>query len=201
MVFGYYRPMTFNDKILIHALPPALARALAEQWRDTGIDSTPDAASAYALIVTTAGGVETLPEKTRAAVPVLTLDTRKPQRIGMILRQARQMMSDPVLYLQDIALGDAVLNVQEKTITRAGHADIVLTDREAEILARLARARGRAVSRDDLLKNVWRYQTGIDTHTLETHVYRLRQKLAALPAGDSLLQTSADGGYRLSLPE
>ena len=55
----------------------------------------------------------------------------------------------------------------------------------------------KVVSREELLTEVWGYNAGVTTHTLETHVYRLRQKIEPDPAGPKLLLTEA-GGYRLS---
>ena len=72
-----------------------------------------------------------------------------------------------------------------------------LTDKEANILKYLYRAGPKPVSRDELLAEVWGYNAGVTTHTLETHVYRLRQKIEPDPARARLLITEA-GGYRLA---
>ena len=71
-----------------------------------------------------------------------------------------------------------------------------LTDKEAAILSHLLAADG-VVGRDELLAGVWGYGEGVDTHTVETHVYRLRQKIEDDPAQASVLLTEA-GGYRLN---
>ncbi|HWU49620.1 MAG TPA: response regulator transcription factor [Asticcacaulis sp.] len=71
-----------------------------------------------------------------------------------------------------------------------------LTEKETNILKYLYRAGGKAVSREELLTEVWGYNAGVTTHTLETHVYRLRQKIEPDPANARLLMTDA-GGYRL----
>ena len=75
---------------------------------------------------------------------------------------------------------------------------IRLTEKEASILKFLYRAGGRSVTRDVLLDEVWGYNSGVTTHTLETHVYRLRQKIEPDPSSASILLTEA-GGYRLAL--
>ncbi|MEZ5896234.1 MAG: response regulator transcription factor [Parvularculaceae bacterium] len=75
---------------------------------------------------------------------------------------------------------------------------IRLTEKEASILKFLYRAGGKPVTRDVLLDEVWGYNSGVTTHTLETHVYRLRQKIEPDPSSASLLLTEA-GGYRLAL--
>ena len=74
---------------------------------------------------------------------------------------------------------------------------IRLTEKETNILKYLYRAGEKAVSREELLAEVWGYNAGVTTHTLETHVYRLRQKIENDPANAKLLLTEA-GGYRLA---
>jgi DNA-binding response OmpR family regulator len=73
---------------------------------------------------------------------------------------------------------------------------IRLTDKEAAILKYLYRAGGKSVGRQVLLNEVWGYNAAVTTHTLETHVYRLRQKIEPDPAQAKLLLTEG-GGYRL----
>jgi len=71
-----------------------------------------------------------------------------------------------------------------------------LTEKETSILKFLFRANDRVVSRDILLNEVWGYNAGVTTHTLETHIYRLRQKIEQDPSNAELLVTET-GGYRL----
>ncbi len=71
-----------------------------------------------------------------------------------------------------------------------------LTDKEADFLSFMHRARGEIVSRDVLLAEIWGYNAQVTTHTLETHIYRLRQKIEKDPANAELLITEP-GGYRL----
>jgi len=72
-----------------------------------------------------------------------------------------------------------------------------LTEKETNILKYLYRAGPQAVSREELLAEVWGYNAGVTTHTLETHIYRLRQKIEPEPGAARLLVTEA-GGYRLA---
>ncbi|MGB0906201.1 MAG: response regulator transcription factor [Maricaulaceae bacterium] len=76
--------------------------------------------------------------------------------------------------------------------------DIRLTEKETNILKYLYRAGGKPVGRDELLHEVWGYNSGVTTHTLETHVYRLRQKIEPKKGTATLLMTEP-GGYRLEL--
>jgi DNA-binding response OmpR family regulator len=73
---------------------------------------------------------------------------------------------------------------------------IRLTEKETAILAFLLSTGGAPVSRETLLSEVWGYNSKVTTHTLETHIYRLRQKIEANPAEARILLTDA-GGYRL----
>jgi DNA-binding response OmpR family regulator len=71
-----------------------------------------------------------------------------------------------------------------------------LTEKETNILKYLYRAGGKAVAREELLSEVWGYNANVTTHTLETHIYRLRQKIEPDPSNARLLLTES-GGYRL----
>jgi DNA-binding response OmpR family regulator len=71
-----------------------------------------------------------------------------------------------------------------------------LTEKETSILKFLYRASEKMVTRETLLTEVWGYNTGVTTHTLETHIYRLRQKIEKDPARAELLITET-GGYKL----
>ena len=73
---------------------------------------------------------------------------------------------------------------------------IRLTEKEAAILKFLYRAGSKPVARQVLLNEVWGYNAAVTTHTLETHIYRLRQKIEPDPANARLLVTEG-GGYRL----
>ena len=75
-------------------------------------------------------------------------------------------------------------------------AEIRLTETETGLLGSLNKAAGRAITREDLLRAVWGYNSEVSTRTLETHVYRLRQKIERDPARARLLLT-VPGGYRL----
>jgi two-component SAPR family response regulator len=79
-----------------------------------------------------------------------------------------------------------------------GVTQITLTEKETELLQCLLAKAGQAIARDTLLKTVWGYNDDIATHTLETHIYRLRGKLRQ--TSDSLdILSSEEGGYLLKL--
>lgn len=75
---------------------------------------------------------------------------------------------------------------------------IRLTDKEASILRYLYRSGEKPVGRDELLREVWGYNANVTTHTLETHIYRLRQKIEPDAQSPRLLITET-GGYRLQV--
>jgi DNA-binding response OmpR family regulator len=78
----------------------------------------------------------------------------------------------------------------------SGRKKVRLTEKETAILKYLYRARDRVIGRGTLLGEVWGYNAGVTTHTLETHVYRLRQKIERDPTRAEILVTES-GGYRL----
>ncbi len=183
-------------KILLLQLPPAIEQALTEQLKTFAelevISLEVMSAGAAPDIIVTGGQSE------GAACPVLALSFAKPLRLGVLLGQIGRMLAEPMLYIGDIMIGEWLFKPQEKILTQKGGGNTALTDREVAILAYLAKYPGRAVSRDELLKNVWQYQEGLDTHTLETHIYRLRQKIEPVAEEPRLLLT-AEGGYSLHL--
>ena len=72
-----------------------------------------------------------------------------------------------------------------------------LTDKETAILNYLYQVGDKVVGRDVLLDKVWGYNSRVTTHTLETHIYRLRQKIEENPSKTRILMTEP-GGYRLA---
>ena len=80
--------------------------------------------------------------------------------------------------------------------TGANARKVRLTEKETAILRFLYRAGQLPVSRETLLQEVWGYNSGVTTHTLETHIYRLRQKIEKDAANPEILVTEA-GGYKL----
>jgi len=82
-------------------------------------------------------------------------------------------------------------------VEKASDRKIKLTEKETAILKFLYRSSGQEVSRDRLLDEVWGYNAGVNTHTLETHIYRLRQKIEPIPGQATILITE-NGGYRLA---
>jgi DNA-binding response OmpR family regulator len=114
-------------------------------------------------------------------------------------RLAAHAMVDPMPEAPEpIRIGPFEFSLEDKALRRCdANLRIRLTEKEAAILAFLHRMGERAVPRQELLTEVWGYHPEVTTHTLETHIYRLRRKIEADPAKASLLITEA-GGYRLA---
>jgi DNA-binding response OmpR family regulator len=124
-----------------------------------------------------------------------------PVKIGTVLNFIRRHHNRSALEnLPDsLVLGPYRFHPRLSSLTRENNGDsIVLTDKERDILAALWLAPDQALSREELLAAVWAYAEGVETHTLETHIYRLRQKIEQDPSLPSLLVNS-EGTYRLRL--
>jgi DNA-binding response OmpR family regulator len=123
----------------------------------------------------------------------------KPFKFGVLLARVRahlrshEQSEDAVFKVGPYEFRPAV-----KMLVTPEEKKIRLTEKETSILKFLYRAGGKPVTRDVLLDEVWGYNSGVTTHTLETHVYRLRQKIEPDPSNAAILLTES-GGYRLSL--
>lgn len=113
------------------------------------------------------------------------------------------MSGEPILNIKGDG-GDEALSIGpysflpslRQLVSPDGRATIQLTRKEALLLSYLHKQQGHSIDRRTLLSEVWGYNGRAATHTLETHVYRLRRKMERDPSNAELL-VSADGGYRL----
>jgi DNA-binding response OmpR family regulator len=122
----------------------------------------------------------------------------KPYRFNVLLAHIRaQLRSHEQSEDAVFHIGPYEFRPASKLLLDPKARKIRLTDKETNILKYLYRAGSKVISREELLTEVWGYNAGVTTHTLETHVYRLRQKIEPDPTGPKLLITEA-GGYRLS---
>jgi DNA-binding response OmpR family regulator len=94
-------------------------------------------------------------------------------------------------------VGPYTFHPGSKLLVAEKGSKLKLTEKETAILRYLYRAGRKPVPREVLLQEVWGYNSQVTTHTLETHIYRLRQKIEADPANARILMTEP-GGYRLN---
>jgi DNA-binding response OmpR family regulator len=94
------------------------------------------------------------------------------------------------------SVGPFTFEPGKKLLTTHSGRKVRLTELENRTLKLLYFASPESVSRDKILREVWGYKSNVQTHTLETHIYRLRQKMEQDTSNPQMLVT-ADGGYRL----
>jgi DNA-binding response OmpR family regulator len=121
----------------------------------------------------------------------------KPFKFAVLLARIRAQLR------QHEASEDAIFRIGPytfrpgaKILVNEKGSKLKLTEKETAILRYLYRAGARVVSRDTLLSEVWGYNANVTTHTLETHIYRLRQKIENNPSSARILVTEP-GGYKL----
>ena len=113
-------------------------------------------------------------------------------RLRVQLRQHEQS-EDAIFSLEHYTFRPA-----QKLLLDASSKKVRLTEKETSILKYLYRAGSKVVAREELLHEVWGYNAGVTTHTLETHIYRLRQKIEPDTSKAQILLTEP-GGYRLAV--
>lgn len=121
----------------------------------------------------------------------------KPFRFAILLARIRaQLRQHEQSEDATFKVGPYIFKPGQKLLLDEKGGKIRLTEKEAAIIKYLYRAGGNIISRDTLLEEVWGYNSGVTTHTLETHVYRLRQKIEKDPSNSQILVTDS-GGYKL----
>lgn len=121
----------------------------------------------------------------------------KPFRFAVLLARVRaQLRQHEQSEDATFTVGHYLFKPSQKLLTTEDGRKIRLTEKEAAIIRYLYRAGQKVVTRDVLLEEVWGYNSGVTTHTLETHVYRLRQKIERDPSNAEILVTE-NGGYKI----
>lgn len=121
----------------------------------------------------------------------------KPFRFAVLLARIRAQLrtheqSEDAVF----SVGPYTFKPAQKLLIEADGGKVRLTEKETAIMKYLYRAEQKIIGRDELLEQVWGYNSGVTTHTLETHIYRLRQKIEREPSNSRLLVTEG-GGYKL----
>lgn len=182
------KDQVFDVILLDLGLPDQDGRDVCKAMREAGIRSP--------IIMLTAADSE---DDTVTGLDAGANDyVTKPFRMAVLLARVRAHLrqhnqSDDAIF----AVGPykfqpaAKMLIEEETDRK-----VRLTEKETAILKYLFRVGDKTVPRETLLDEVWGYNAGVTTHTLETHVYRLRQKIEPDPSNAQLLLTEP-GGYRL----
>jgi DNA-binding response OmpR family regulator len=182
------REARFDAVILDVALPDGDGRDLCMRWRRQGLKVP---------IIMLTGSDET-EDVVRGLEAGANDYVSKPFRMAELLARLRAQLrifensEDAVFSIGPYTFRPAAKLLQEPERNKR----IRLTEKEAAILKFLYRAGTRPVARQVLLNEVWGYNANVTTHTLETHIYRLRQKIEPDPTNARLLVTEG-GGYRL----
>ena len=124
-----------------------------------------------------------------------------PLRLGQFIEEIKEFLKQKsrTEALKPIKMGTYNLDPRNNALTLPHDGvDVKLTDKEQDILLYLYSQKEKRTSREALLGHVWHYAGDVETHTLETHIYRLRQKIEVDPAAPQFLMTD-DEGYYLKL--
>ncbi|HXI99737.1 MAG TPA: response regulator transcription factor [Micropepsaceae bacterium] len=185
---GYQKGLEglYEFMVLDVSLPDGDGRELCRHFRDSGVTCP--------IIILTASDsdADTIEGLKAGANDYIT----KPFRFAVLMARVDAHLrshgaSEEAIY----KIGPYTFRPSAKVLLEGGKR-IRLTEKETNILKYLQRA-GSTVSRDVLLHEVWGYNPAVSTHTLETHIYRLRQKIEKDPSRAQLLITES-GGYRLN---
>ena len=177
----------YDLAILDVGLPDTDGRELCRRMRKGGVK--------YPVIMLTGHDTDsdTILGLDAGANDYITKPFKFPVLLARIRAQLRQHEhSDAAVF----RIGPYTFQPSARVLIGEDARKVRLTDKEASILKHLYRAGAQAVERDALLRDVWGYSPGVTTHTVETHVYRLRQKIEANPSRAEILVTE-NSGYRL----
>jgi DNA-binding response OmpR family regulator len=183
---GKAREGLYEFMILDVSLPDGDGRKLCRELRDAGV-------TCPVIMLTAADSdADTIEGLQSGANDYVS----KPFRFAVLMARVHAHLrsheqSEEAVY----RIGAYTFRPSAKVLVEPDGKKIRLTEKETNILKFLYRA-GDTVPRETLLHEVWGYNPAVTTHTLETHIYRLRQKIEAAPGQAQLLVTES-GGYRL----
>ncbi len=178
----------FDMAILDVGLPDTDGRELCKRMRKAGFKSPVIMLTGHDSDADTILGLDS------GANDYITKPFKLPILLARLRAQLRQHEQSENAVFQ---LGPYLFKPAQKMLVDENDRKIRLTEKETNILKFLYRAPEGVVPRDVLLHEVWGYNAGVTTHTLETHIYRLRQKIEPDPSNVSILVTDS-GGYRLA---
>jgi len=181
--------------ILVISKDADFAAALAEQLvRQLGQECKSVATEDEAKTLVNNAELAISTEPVKLALPVVAVKA-PPIRLSALLLDIRRQLESAGK--EAIVFGRKyVFSPRGKQVSlKASGKNISLTDKEAQLLKALISAGKAGIAKEALLKDVWNIEQDMDTHTLETHIYRLRAKLREL--ADDLSIAATDTGYRL----
>lgn len=173
--------------ILDVGLPDTDGRELCRLMRKQGVKAP------VMMLTGHDGDADTILGLDAGANDYVTKPFKFPVLLARIRAQLRQHEQSEDAIFQ---LGPYTFKPAMKMLVTEDDRKVRLTEKETNILKFLYRSTDGVVPRDVLLHEVWGYNAGVTTHTLETHIYRLRQKIEPDPGNARLLVTES-GGYRL----
>ena len=173
--------------ILDVGLPDTDGRELCRLMRKQGVKSP------IMMLTGHDGDADTILGLDAGANDYVSKPFKFPVLLARIRAQLRQHEQSEDAIFQ---LGPYTFKPSMKLLITEDDKKVRLTEKETNILKFLYRSTDGVVPRDVLLHEVWGYNAGVTTHTLETHIYRLRQKIEPDPSNARLLVTES-GGYRL----
>ncbi len=176
----------YEFMILDVGLPDGDGRALCRELRDSGVTCP------IILLTAADSDSDTIKGLESGANDYVTKPFRFPVLMARVHAHLRSHdRSEEAMY----RIGPYTFRPSAKLLLDAKSRKIRLTEKETNILKYLYRV-GDTVPRETLLNEVWGYNPAVTTHTLETHIYRLRQKIEENP-GDARILVTESGGYRL----
>lgn len=181
------------DKIVICDQSPVIIDKIrsvcARHFSGDGVEFCSDPGMEADILMLRASGEENFAD-------ACTKTYQKPVRIGVVLSDLQRILSPSFRSFH--RFGRYGLDEISRSLSVDEAPSVNLTDRECDIVKYLIGAAGGSVSREDLLRDVWGFRDGLETHTLETHIYRLRQKIEANPNEPQFIITT-ESGYALSV--
>jgi DNA-binding response OmpR family regulator len=183
---GKAREGLYEFMVLDVGLPDGDGRALCRELREAGVTCPIVLLTAADSDEDMIGGLQS------GANDYVT----KPFRFAVLMARVHaHLRSHELSEDAQYRIGPYTFRPSAKLLVDEAAKKIRLTEKETNILKFLHRS-GETVPRETLLHEVWGYNPAVTTHTLETHIYRLRQKIEADPSRARLLITES-GGYRL----
>lgn len=190
--------MSYNAAIAIFAASPAETAYLTDIVRAAGFSVAQAGVVADLGLASARGAIASFDN----AIPVLRIGGEggenvrvlgAPVRAAEVIVILQSMMRSERGLPVKVVIGPYELDTRDNLLSKNGESPLRLTEKETAILAHMKAACGKPVSRQELLEHVWSYVPDVETHTLETHIYRLRQKIEDDPSVPKILITQGDG--------